>query len=87
MTDTTPQTDGVDFLDSEGRRYRIYDTPVRAPDDDITRQIRIEALHAASRIVAGASFGSKITIDNGKEGTDQFTVDLARQLVKYLKDG
>lgn len=25
---TIPQTDGVEFLDSEGRRYRIYDTPV-----------------------------------------------------------
>ena len=24
---TIPQTDGVDFLDSEGRRYTVHDTP------------------------------------------------------------
>ena len=49
--------------------------------------LRIEALHAASRIVAGASFGSKITIDNGKEGTDAFTIDLARRFMPFLEDG
>ncbi len=118
---TIPQTDGVAFLDSEGRRYTIYDTladaeagrdspPTYCPsclrshpstkpcsdfipdqtfdtDVDPKRDLRIEALHAASRIVAGASFGSKITIDNGKEGTDAFTVDLARRFMPFLEDG
>lgn len=58
-------------------------------DADLTpeQKIRIAALNAAAAIVAGATFGSEITIQNGEAGTDRFTIALARQFMPFLKDG
>lgn len=90
MTDTIHHADLSESLPTEdqiARTARKQEEYLDQQANAVQQALRIEALHAASRIVAGASFGSKITIDNGKEGTDVFTVDLAKQFVKFLEDG
>lgn len=61
--------------------------PTKAHSDSWDRENRIEALRAASRIVGGASFGGKITINDGEKGTDRFTTALAEYFVGYIEKG
>ena len=56
---------------------------------DYSRENRIEALRAASRIVAGIYSNEKVIKDNtpGAENVDDVTLAIAEQFAKWLETG
>ena len=75
----------VEFVDSEGRPYRIFDKPVTKIRDPRDEAIRIEALRAASRVMAGMYAGNFGKTMAGGEVT--VTLGIAEQFAKWLEAG
>lgn len=86
MAETTKR--GVEFRDNNGKIYRVLDTPVLPTDHD--RQLRIEALRAASRVVAGIYAGDDDVVENHsktKMSAEKATVQIAEQFACWLENG
>ena len=89
LTDPTSLQDDVPWPTLENMSDRGYS------EVNIARQLRIEALHAASRITAGAlqapiprgSIGNKFKGNGEEMSIDEWTIFNAEQFAKWLETG